>query len=302
MIKLLLKIFLILFISQPFLLCPISIQSQNDSTNIKNDIIIIKLKNGEEVRGILINEDDFNFTILSGKNNTVVIEKIRIESFEILKSEEIKNKRESLEDALNYSQNCFFPTAYITEDNKLFFNSHYDATYNLKAGINKNFELTAGGVAIAYNYIGITYSAELFDFLQFGTTVFGTYLMPSDVSEDQFGTIVIPRLSIGNKNRNITIGLIGASIENFNNWIYGGYFGAQRRIYERWTIAGELATINLDSYNFFYLGNVTAKFKRRETINWKFGIVGIKFPGLNALFPNDIPFIPIPYFGYSRLF
>ena len=73
------------------------------------------------------------------KNNTVVIEKIRIESFEILKSEEIKNKREFSEDALNYSQNCFFPTAYITEDNKLFFNSHYDLTYNLKAGINKNF-------------------------------------------------------------------------------------------------------------------------------------------------------------------
>ena len=81
-----------------------------------------------------------------------------------------------------------------------------------------------------------------------------------------------------------------------------GILGAQRRIYERWTIAGELATINLDSYNFFYLGNVTAKFKRRETINWKFGIVGIKFPGVNALFPNDVPFIPIPYFGYSRVF
>ena len=108
MIKLLLKIFLILFITQPFLLCPISIQSQNDSTKIKNDIIIIRLKNGEELRGILINEDDYNLTILSGKNNTVVIEKIRIESFEILKSEEIKNKREFLEDALNYSQNCFF--------------------------------------------------------------------------------------------------------------------------------------------------------------------------------------------------
>ena len=161
MIKLLYKILLILFIAQPLLLCPISIQSQNNSTKINNDIIIIKLKSGDEVRGILINEDEFNFTILSGKNNTVVIEKIRVESFEILKSEEIKNKKEFSEDALNYSQNCFLPTAYITKDNKLFFNSHYDATYNLKASINKNFELTAGGVAIAYNYIGLTYSADL---------------------------------------------------------------------------------------------------------------------------------------------
>ena len=136
-------------------------------------------------------------------------------------------------------------------------------------GVAKNFELTAGGVGIAYNYLGVCYSAELFDFLHFGTTVVGSFLISLDGSGDsEFGSIIIPRLSIGNENRNITIGFLGASIQNFNNWIYGGYFGAQRRIHERWTLAGELATINLDTYNYMYVGNVIAKFKRNSAVNW----------------------------------
>ena len=64
----------------------------------------------------------------------------------------------------------------------------------------------------------------------------------------------------------------------------------------------ELTAINIDSYNYFYLGDVIFKFNRKENVNWNFGLAGIKFPGLNALFPNDIPFIPLPYFGYSRKF
>ena len=121
-------------------------------------------------------------------------------------------------------------------------------------------------------------------------------------NSNQFGMGFIPRISIGNKNRNITIGFISGSINNLNNWAYGGYFGAQRRFKERWTIAGELTAINIDSYNYFYLGDVIFKFNRKENVNWNFGLAGIKFPGLNALFPNDIPFIPLPYFGYSRNF
>ena len=221
MIKLLYKILLFLFIAQPSLLSPICILSQNDSVAIENDIIIIQLKNGDEIRGVLIGEDEVNFTILSGKNNTLVIEKIRIESFQVLKSKEIQNKNEFQRESINYSQNCFLPTAYITNKNDLFFNSHYESSYNLKLGLHKNFEINAGGVAIIYNYLGICYSVELFEFIQFGTTVFGSYLMPWDPSVDgQFGSIIIPRFTIGNKNRNITIGLVGASIENFNNWIY----------------------------------------------------------------------------------
>ena len=227
-----------------------------------NNIVVIQLQNDKEVRGTIIYEDDDKIIVETGKN-----------------------------------------TAYITDKDDLFFNSHYSATYNFKLGVAKNFELTAGGVGIAYNYLGVCYSAELFDFLHFGTTVVGSFLISLDGSGDsEFGSIIIPRLSIGNENRNITIGFLGASIQNFNNWIYGGYFGAQRRIHERWTIAAELATINLDTYNYMYVGNVTAKFKRNSAVNWNFGLLGIRFPGLSALFPSDNAFIPLPYVGYTRRF
>ena len=275
-------------------------QQENTSTN---NIAVIQLQNNKEIRGTLIYEDDDKIIVETGKNKIFEIKRINIRFIKIIDINELKNKNEFENKSINYSQNCFLPTAYITDKDDLFFNSHYSATYNFKLGVAKNFELTAGGVGIAYNYLGVCYSAELFDFLHFGTTVVGSFLISLDGSGDsEFGSIIIPRLSIGNENRNITIGFLGASIQNFNNWIYGGYFGAQRRIHERWTLAGELATINLDTYNYMYVGNVTAKFKRNSAVNWNFGLLGIRFPGLSALFPSDNAFIPLPYVGYSRRF
>lgn len=307
MIKLLHKILFIFFVTQSSVFIPICIISQIDTTTIKNDIIIIKLKNGDEIRGVLISEDEFNFTILSGKNNTLIIEKLRIESFKILKSKEIQNQTEFFEDALNYSQNCFLPSAFITKKDELYANSHYNGTYNLKYGLSDNFEINAGGVFINYYYAGICYSTELFEFIRFSTTAFASFLWfgidngtgtGNNSNLNQFGIGFIPRISIGNENRNITIGFISGSINDLNNWAYGGYFGAQRRFKERWTIAGELTAINIDSFNYFYLGDVIFKFNRKENVNWNFGLAGVKIP--NVL--DELPFVPIPYFGYSRKF
>ena len=58
------------------------------------------------------------------KNNTVVIEKIRIESFEILKSEEIKNKREFLEDAFKLQSKLFFFQQLILLKTINYFSTH----------------------------------------------------------------------------------------------------------------------------------------------------------------------------------
>jgi small nuclear ribonucleoprotein (snRNP)-like protein len=303
-IKLLYKILLFLFTTQTLILSPIWVLSQSDSLLIQNDIIIIQLKNGDEIRGVLISEDEVNFTIISGKNNTTIIAKSKIDNFKILSSKEIKNQSEFFDEALNYSQNCFLPTAFITKKDDIYANSHYNGTYNLKYGLSDHFEINAGGVFINYYYAGICYSTELFEFIRFSTTAFTSFMWFGfdGNNTNQFGMGFIPRLSIGNENRNITIGFISGSINNLNNWAHGGYFGAQRRVNERWTIAGELTAINIDSYNYFYLGDVIFKFNRKENVNWNFGLAGIKFPGLNALFPNDIPFIPLPYFGYSRKF
>ena len=276
--------------------------SQADSTNSENNIIVITLNNGNELRGILIDLNDENISVERGKNSITTINRDSIQSYRIINSKTIQNKEEFYDESLNYSLNCFLPTAYITSKNDLFANSHYNGTYNLRTGLSDHFELSAGGVFINYYYLNICYSTELFDFIHFSTSVFGSFLWTGPYSPGRFGVGAIPRISIGNKNRNITIGFIGGTYADLNNWAYGGYFGAQRRFKERWTIAGELTVINLDTYNYFYLGDVIFKFNRKYNVNWNFGVLGIKFPGLNALFPNDIPFIPIPYFGYSRLF
>ena len=296
------SIFIKIRLLTTLLFIPIFCFTQKDSSSV-NNIAIIELTNGKEIRGVIIHEDDLKIALETGKNKITEINRIKISSIKIINRSELKNKKEFDKESTNYSQNCFLPSAYINSKNKLSFNSHYNSSYNLKLGLNKNFELNAGGVALIYNYIGVCYSLELVEFLHFGTTVFGSYLLPIDTPESgQFGTIIIPRFTIGNKNRNITIGFVGASIQNFNNWIYGGYFGAQRRIHERWVIAGELTAINLDTYNYLYLGNVIAKLKTNTKSNWNFGIVGFKFPDLITIFPNDIPFLPIPYVGYSRNF
>ena len=220
MIKLLHKILIVFFISQVLVLSPIWIFSQNDTIALENDIIIIQLKNGDEVRGILISENESSFTIISGKNKAVTIDKLSIGSFKILRSKEIQNQTEFFDDALNYSQNCFLPSAFITKKDELYANSHYNGTYNLKYGLSDHFEINAGGVFINYYYAGICYSTELFEFIRFSTTAFTSFMWfgfdgANGTNSNQFGMGFIPRISIGNKNRNITIGFISGSINNF---------------------------------------------------------------------------------------
>ena len=104
-------------------------QQENTSTN---NIAVIQLQNNKEIRGTLIYEDDDKIIVETGKNKIFEIKRINIRFIKIIDINELKNKNEFENKSINYSQNCFLPTAYITHKDDLFFNSHYSATYNFK--------------------------------------------------------------------------------------------------------------------------------------------------------------------------
>ena len=85
--------------------------SQADSTNSENNIIVITLNNGNELRGILIDLNDENISVERGKNSITTINRDSIQSYRIINSKTIQNKEEFYDESLNYSLNCFLPTA-----------------------------------------------------------------------------------------------------------------------------------------------------------------------------------------------
>ncbi len=280
---------------------------QDINLKTSDSIVSIVKKNGENIRGILISKDNDKVIVESGNNKNIIVNYSDIRYMNVISSEEIKKKKEFEKDNPNYTQHTFLPTAFTTEKGKLIGNSHYFITYNLKYGITDNLEVNMGSLFINAYLLGISYSKEIFDFLNIGISSYGgfTWFIPDNPNMSEKGIGFIPRISIGNKNRSIIMGFTTVKISSFNNWAYGGYIGAQKKIKEKWTISGELSGLTFDSNNVMYFGDVSLGYFRKNNVVWNFGVAGIDFNDpliLPMIVGNEFPFIPLPYFGYLKYF
>ncbi|GEM_PF-6993372 len=288
--------------------------SQDSTSTLNESIAVIHKKNGETIRGFVYHNDAEKIIIISGNEQKITIPYTQIASIEFISTESLKNETEFKEEHLNYTQNCFFPTGFTTKKGDFTGNAHYGLSGNAKIGISDNFELTAGTISFVAYFLSIGYSKEIGKVLQFGINGYGGFTF--DFNQNPIHNLtpiycMIPRFSIGNKNRNITmgfIGFLGADLFIGSNlkyeFMYGGYIAAKNRFKEKWSVSSELASVSIKGLYTTYMGNFTFNFMRSFYSSWSFGIAGIRSEDPINGFQNfaNLPFLPLPYFGYMRRF
>jgi len=291
------------FITAYLILINILAISQNDNVGFGDTIAVIHTNNGNKYRGILISNDTRSISIEQGNKKIKTIDNSDIKFVDYITSEEIRNKTLFKNRNPNYTSYCFFSSAFTNKKGELSTHSHYFSSYNLKYGISDKWQIDFGGLYIIANYIGITYSTEIFDFLKFSLSskVGGMWFFIDAPNMNINGANFTPRISIGNKNRNISIGYIIGGFSDYYYLLNGTYIGAQRKIKEKWTINGELSGFRLDNTTELYIGSVTFDYLRHSNVVWSFGITGVSSNDKTFMIDNRA-YYPLPYIGYSRFF
>ena len=196
------------------------------------------------------------------------------------------------------------PSAYITETGEISTNSHYFITTNSKVGITQNIEFSIGNIFITNIFSSLTYSRRISNSFTGALSILGNYSILGDYQgADQFnGWGVLPRVTFGDSSKNTTIGFVGFQLPFFQGFLYGGYFGSQKKISERFTIAGESIGLTLDGHNILLLTNVILNYTRNRNENWSFGVILLSEndPTINIINNSDI--LPFPYIGIQRKF
>ena len=300
---LLIKFIFIVVISAHF-------HSQESNTSLNESIAVIHKKNGETIRGIVHYNDAEKIIIITGKEQKTTIPYSQIASIEFISTENLKNQTEFEDDHLNYTQNCFFPTGFTTKKGDFTGNVHYGITGNAKIGITDNIEITGGTFSFIAYYFSLGYSKEIGKVIQFGVNGYGGFTYDFNRNDITPGFCIIPRISLGNKDRNVTMGFIGTfgpqmtiGINQSYESLFGGYIAIKHRFKERWVLSTELGSINSVNSNLAYMGNLTFNFMRNYFSSWSLGVLGLwqEDPnGIQYLFNQ--PFIVLPYFGYMRSF
>jgi hypothetical protein len=291
------------FITFTILLINIWVTSQNDNIALGDTIAVIHTNDGSKHRGILISIDSNSISIEQGDYKIKTISNSDIRFVNYINSEEIRNKTLFNNRNPNYTSYCYFPSAFTNKKGEFSSQSHYFSSFNFKYGISDKWQIDIGGLYIIANYIGITYSTEIFDFLKFSISskVGGMWFFIDAPNLNIYGANFTPRISIGNENRNISIGYIIGGFSDYSYLLNGTYIGAQRKIREKWTINGELSGFRLDYTNQLYIGSVTFDYLKHDNAVWSFGITGVSSNDKTFMIDNRA-YYPLPYFGYSRFF
>lgn len=270
--------------------------------NYSNDtIVVIITKNNKELRGLLIEE---NFTTISLEiaNEVKTYRKNDLKSYRYITRNQIKSIKEFDNPNPIYTKYCYLPSAFITDKGTINTNSHYFITSNSKIGIHKNFEISFGNIFIYNVFSSITYSKELKNSFNAGISLLGNFnlINASNGVNDFSGWGLIPRITFGDEFGNTTIGFIGYQLPILESFCYGGYLASQKKIAERFTLAGEIVGLTVDGHNVGVINNIIINFMRNSRENWSAGISIINFEAVNLAL--DINFITLPYIGIQRKF
>ena len=270
--------------------------------NYSNDtIVVIITKNNKELRGLLIEE---NLTTISLEiaNEVKTYRKNDLKSYRYITRNQIKSIKEFDNPNPIYTKYCYLPSAFITEKGTINTNSHYFITSNSKIGIHKNFEISFGNIFIYNVFSSSTYSKELKNSFNAGISLLGNFnlINASNGVNDFSGWGLIPRITFGDEFGNTTIGFIGYQLPILESFCYGGYLASQKKIAERFTLAGEIVGLTVDGHNVGVINNIIINFMRNSRENWSAGVSIINFEAVNLAL--DINFIALPYIGIQRKF
>ncbi|MCH1612400.1 MAG: hypothetical protein L7S72_03815, partial [Flavobacteriales bacterium] len=220
----------------------------NVTNNYSNDTIVVVITNeNKELRGLLISED-YNSLTVQIANENKKFNKNEIKSYRFITRNQIKSIKEFKNPNPIYTKYCYFPSAYITERGNINTNSHYFITSNSKIGIHENFEISVGNIFIYNVFSSLTYSKKINNSFTTGISLIGSINLLTNLNGiNEFNSWgFLPRVTYGDSFQNTTIGMIGYHLPVLGEFYYGGYLASQKKIAERFTLAGEIVGITVD--------------------------------------------------------
>lgn len=274
----------------------------NVINNYSNDTIVVVITNkNKELRGLLVNED-YNSLTVQIANENKKFNKNEIKSYRFITRNQIKSIKEFKNPNPIYTKYCYFPSAYITEKGNVSTNSHYFITSNSKIGVHENFEISVGNVFIYNVFSSLTYSKKINNSFTTGISLIGSINLLSNLNGiNEFNSWgVLPRITCGDRFQNTTIGMIGYHLPFLQEFYYGGYLASQKKIAERFTLAGEVVGITVDGIQLGLINNVIINFARNFRENWSLGINVISVEAINNALGIDA--IVLPYLGLQKKF
>ena len=270
--------------------------------NYSNDTIVVVITNkNKELRGLLVNED-YNSITVQIANENKKFNKNEIKSYRYITRNQIKSIKEFKNPNPIYTKYCYFTSAYITEKGNVSTNSHYFITSNSKIGVHENFEISVGNVFIYNVFSSLTYSKEINNSFTTGISLIGSVNLLTNLNGiNEFNSWgVLPRITYGDRFQNTTIGMIGYHLPVLQEFYYGGYLASQKKIAERFTLAGEVVGITVDGIQLGLINNVIINFARNFRENWSIGITVISVEAINNALGIDA--IVLPYLGLQKKF
>jgi len=270
--------------------------------NYSNDTIVVVITNkNKELRGLLVNED-YNSITVQIANENKKFNKNEIKSYRYITRNQIKSIKEFKNPNPIYTKYCYFPSAYITEKGNVSTNSHYFITSNSKIGVHENFEISVGNVFIYNVFSSLTYSKEINNSFTTGVSLIGSINLLTNLNGiNEFNSWgVLPRITYGDRFQNTTIGIIGYHLPVLQEFYYGGYLASQKKIAERFTLAGEVVGITVDGIQLGLINNVIINFARNFRENWSIGVTIINMEAINNALGIDA--IVLPYLGFQKKF
>ena len=284
----------------------ISFQNSWSQTNVinnhSNDTIVVLITNeNKEIRGLLISED-YNSLIIEIANENMKFNKNEIKSYRYITRNQIKSIKEFKNPNPIYTKYCYFPSAYITEKGNVNTNTHYFITSNSKIGVHENFEISVGNIFIYNVFSLLTYSKKINNSFTSGISLIGSVNLLTNLNGiNEFNSWgLLPRITYGNVFQNTTIGMIGYHLPVLEEFYYGGYLASQKKISERFTLAGEIIGITVDGLQLGLINNIIINFARNFRENWSIGITLVNVQTINNAL--GIEAIAIPYLGLQKKF
>ena len=274
----------------------------NVINNYSNDTIVVVITNkNKELRGLLVNED-YNSLTVQIANENKKFNKNEIKSYRFITRNQIKSIKEFKNPNPIYTKYCYFPSAFITEKGNVSTNSHYFITSNSKIGVHENFEISVGNIFIYNVFSSLTYSKKINNSFTTGISIIGSVNLLTNLNGiNEFNSWgFLPRITYGDSFQNTTIGMIGYHLPFLEEFYYGGYLASQKKIAERFTLAGEIVGITVDGIQIGLINNIIINFARNFRENWSFGITVINMEAINNAL--GIEAIVVPYVGLQKKF
>lgn len=273
----------------------------NVTNNYSNDTIVVVITyENKELRGLLISED-YNSLTVQIANENKKFNKNEIKSYRFITRNQIKSIKEFKNPNPIYTKYCYFPSAYITERGNVNTNSHYFLTSNSKIGVHENFEISVGNIFIYNVFSSLTYSKKINNSFTTGISLIGSINLLTNLNGiNEFNSWgFLPRITYGDSFQNTTIGIIAYHLPFLEEFYYGGYLASQKKIAERFTLAGEIVGITVDGIQIGLINNIIINFARNFRENWSFGITVINMEEINNTLGIDAI---VPYIGLQKKF